>query len=642
MNLEALKEWQKSGREALSAQFQPETLNADSRTVDIVFFTGIDVPRMSFFDGPYTLRFDPQGADLSRLNSGAPVLDNHEDMNGAAGQKGVVDKAWMAEDGRYMATLRFSKRPEVDGLWQDIQDKIITKFSMGVEILAATEKRDKSNKLELRTATQWRPFELSIAPIPADFGTTTLNAEPEAVTTTLAEETTQHEEKNMSETLNAGAVTSGTAPDLEVLRNEAILAERSRVTTITNRVKAANLSAEFACGLIAEGATTEVASDKIFEELAKQAAKQTPTTSHVTVGRDETTNLRADMEAAMLHRAAPSSATLTEGAREYAGFSLVRCAEECLSAKGIRSRGMSTNEVVGLALSTSDFPNILANVANKSLRKGYDSAPQTFKPISRQVSTADFKTISRVQTSDMPTPTKVNEHGEFKRVSISDSKETYSIATYGEIIAITRQTIINDDLSALTRIPQITGTAYANFESDTVWGVVTTNAAMVSDSVALFHASHSNLTSGGSSALADTSIDTLRKKMRLQTAPKGTVMNLIPSYLVVPAALEGAALRLIRPANLAATDYTKVVPDYVRSLTPVIEPRLDAASATAWYLFADTGTIDGIEYCYLQGNEGVFSESRMGFDVDGVELKTRLDFGAAAVEYRGMQKSAGA
>src|SRR4051812_48777398 len=130
MNLEQLKEWQKSGHEALAAQMMPGTLNTDERTVDVVWFTGIDVPRMNYWTGePYTLRFDPKGLDLSNLNNGAPVLDNHDDISGVNGQKGVVSKAWV--DGtQYLATLRFSKRPEVEGIWRDVQDKIIQKFSM--------------------------------------------------------------------------------------------------------------------------------------------------------------------------------------------------------------------------------------------------------------------------------------------------------------------------------------------------------------------------------------------------------------------------------------------------------------------------------------------------------------------------------
>ena len=88
----------------------------------------------------------------------------------------------------------------------------------------------------------------------------------------------------------------------------------------------------------------------------------------------------------------------------------------------------------------------------------------------------------------------------------------------------------------------------------------------------------------------------------------------------------------------------KVVPEWVRSLVPVVEPRLDAAtsSATAWYLIADPAQIDTVEYCYLEGQQGVYIETKQGFEVDGVEIKARMDFGAAAIDYRGMQKNAGA
>lgn len=175
MNREQLAEWQKSGHEALSAQLVPETLNADERTVDVVWFTGIDVPRMNFWTGePYTLRFDPKGLDLSNLNNGAPVLDDHNDYQGVEGQKGVVAKAWV-ENKRYLATLRFSKRSDVDGIWQDIQDKIIQKFSMGTEILEKDDITAKGDKTKTILATKWRPYEISMAPIPADFGTTTLS-----------------------------------------------------------------------------------------------------------------------------------------------------------------------------------------------------------------------------------------------------------------------------------------------------------------------------------------------------------------------------------------------------------------------------------------------------------------------------------
>jgi hypothetical protein len=85
-----------------------------------------------------------------------------------------------------------------------------------------------------------------------------------------------------------------------------------------------------------------------------------------------------------------------------------------------------------------------------------------------------------------------------------------------------------------------------------------------------------------------------------------------------------------------------VVPEWVRGLVPVVEPRLDAASEIAWYLIADPAQIDTIEYCYLEGQQGVYIETKQGFEIDGVEIKARMDFGAAAIDYRGLQKSAGA
>lgn len=170
-------EKQDENRQCLAASMMPDTLNADARTVDVVFFTSIDVPRYDYWKGePYILRFKPEGADLSLLNNGAPVFDNHETYNGAASQKGVVDKGW--RDGKdFMATLRFSKRKDVEGLWQDIQDKIVQKFSMGVSILAKQELAQEKGKLRVVEVTKWQPYEISTAPIPADFNTRTLSAE---------------------------------------------------------------------------------------------------------------------------------------------------------------------------------------------------------------------------------------------------------------------------------------------------------------------------------------------------------------------------------------------------------------------------------------------------------------------------------
>ena len=74
----------------------------------------------------------------------------------------------------------------------------------------------------------------------------------------------------------------------------------------------------------------------------------------------------------------------------------------------------------------------------------------------------------------------------------------------------------------------------------------------------------------------------------------------------------------------------------------MVEPILDAASATAWYLAAETGQVDTVEYCYLDGAEGPVIEPEVGFEIDGLAYKCRLDFAAKAIDFRGLYKSPGA
>ena len=129
---------------------------------------------------------------------------------------------------------------------------------------------------------------------------------------------------------------------------------------------------------------------------------------------------------------------MVEKGREFAGLTLVDMARECLNAAGVKTRGMepardrsrrAPGPATGRpsistgAMTTSDFPNILANVANKTLRQAYEAAPRTFVPFCRQVTAADFKPVNRVQLSDIAALQKTNENGEFVRIYLSDSKE---------------------------------------------------------------------------------------------------------------------------------------------------------------------------------------------------------------------------
>jgi hypothetical protein len=234
---------------------------------------------------------------------------------------------------------------------------------------------------------------------------------------------------------------------------------------------------------------------------------------------------------------------------------------------------------------------------------------------------------------------KVNEGGEYKRGPLGEGKESYRVETYGKIISISRQVLVNDDLNAFTRIPQLFGVAAANLESDVVWGIINSNPNM-GDGVTLFHANHKNLAAAGA-VISVASLGVARKTMAVQTGIDGlTTLNVRPAFILVPAALEVTAEQLLA-VNMIPAKSTDVVPQSLRTLTVIAEPRLDATSSTAWFLSANPGQIDTIEYAYLDGQNGVYIETRVGFDVDGVEIKARLDFGAKAIDWRGMYKNPG-
>ena len=554
-------------------------------------------------------------------------------------------------------------------------------------------------------ATDWEPFEISPCTVPADFNTCFLSAQPNgeiaifgapdaAVMNVLRAISPQKEKPAMTETTQQGTAVDARVVNEQALaaaREEAVTQERKRVSDIETLGTIQGVERAFVTELVAKGVSAADAGTQILNKLAADAAKRKivndgPGTGG---GTDAIQKRLGCMQSALLLRAdtrfflnrhpttgeflagcgEKQQTNASEMAREYRNFKLIDMAKEYLQLRGIDPRGWDTTRIADVALrapardaeffeggsqATTDFPAILANVANKTLRQGYESYPRTFEPFSRQMTAQDFKPINRVMLSDAPSLQQLNEKGEYHRAQLTDSNIAYVLNTFGEIVALTRKVIINDDLQAFTRVPALLGVAAARLESDIVWGIIINNpvAKYAGDvaATALFAAGHNNLLTGtpssidptvaGSAALGALGLG--RGELRRQKGPQGTPLNLVPRFIAVPTALETYMLQVVFPIDIASSDETKVVPQWVRSLVPIVEPRLDAASSTAWYLFADPAQVDTVEYCYLEGQQGVYIETKQGFEVDGIEIKARMDFGAAAIDYRGMQKNAGA
>ena len=383
------------------------------------------------------------------------------------------------------------------------------------------------------------------------------------------------------------------------------------------------------------GCSVQAAGEKLLAHLAKG----TEPVAHVVVVEDERDKVRAGISNAVMARAGMSQ---HDSANPYRGYTLAELARASLEKAGVKTGHMDKMTMVGAAFthSTSDFTNLLANVAEKAMLKGYEEAEETFQLWTSEGTLPDFKAAKRVDLNMFPALAQVAEGAEYSYATVGDRGETIQLATYGKIFSITRQAIINDDLGAFTKVPQRMGRAAIRTIGDLVYAILTGNPTM-SDGVALFHASHNNLLT--SAAISTAAVDAMRVAMAKQTdaGAAARALNIKLGTLLVPVALEGTA-KVVRDSEFEVGASTKnnTVPNMVRGIFDVIaDARLDAASASNWYGAANPAMFDTIEVAYLDGVKTPTLEQERGWNVDGTEFKVRLDAGVKALDFRTMAKN---
>jgi HK97 family phage prohead protease len=632
------------------AQFSPSTFNAEKRTIDVVFTTGAKVRRFDWFSGSkFIEELSVKGANLERLNKGASVLNNH-------GQQSLNDVLGVVENARIqgnegLATIRFSNRPEVQSIIKDIQDGIIRNISVGYQINKFEEQKPLEDGTRHFLATDWTPAEISFVTVPADSGAQVRNSDLKNHCELIFR---NHNEEKIVMAVETKAPVTPAQPEVKIdldAEKRGVETERKRVQEIKSACAAVELR-DFADELIEKGTTIDEARKLILEKLAVKPETRT-TNANAVVTRDENDSRMKGYFEALMHRADSVHNKLTDLGREFRGMSLCEMVRDCLEAGGVKTRGMNNEKLTrtmfdlkvrdggGGLHSISDFPSLLENVLNKVLRDAYMAAPKVFQPITREVEIPDFKQRSVVSFGDAPELELVPEGGPIVSGTVSDTAEKYQLETYAKMVRVSRKALINDDLNAFVRLPQLFGVRAAEKESDLVWGVILSNAALA-DSIALFHASHSNLQSG---ALSDaSSLSPLRQAMRKQKGLNGARINLTPTWLFVPPELETKAQQIIAP--ISATQVSNVNP-FVGSIKIAVEPRLSdsvfnaGASTTAYFLTADIQQLDIVELARLSGEVGPVIESDSLFDVEGMKIKCRIDLAAKAIDYRGLQKSTG-
>ena len=570
-----------------NAALEPATFNADRNSVQVIFSTGAGVLRRDF-EGEFLEVLDMGAAsvDLSQLR-GAPVLDSHNRLSGVAAVLGVVDEA--AVDGaRGLATIRLSQRPELAGFRRDVQDGIIRSVSAGytVEKWATVKGADG---VRVKTGTRWTPKEISFTALGADPGARTRSKEDFTM-------------------------------DMQ--------------TQYRSIAQAVGVPMEFADGL----ATRNLPVDEARSSIVREAARLLPPVENrapAIVSRDAADGLISRMADGLQSRI-NSRHVPTEG-REFANFTMADFARRCLEADGRGTLGTRSELITRAMHTTSDFSLILGQLYNKELL-ALRTNPSPLLQFWKRATADDFRARQLLEISDGSGLLEVGEAGEVKHGTITEKElSSYRVKSFARGFNISFQALVNDDMGALSDLSMKLTRGARQWFAGLLVDTIVANP-ILADGVAVFHASHGNLAASGA-VPGEVTIGAGKLAMRVQTDLSGNVVDATPQFLLIPAALEATVDKLL--ATLYPTQPSEAAVA-ARSLTPIVDPRLDAAGqSTAWYLFADPAIAPVFEYSELSGHEGPQVETRQAFPNLGTEIRVVWHVGAGAIDSRGGYKNAG-
>ena len=376
--------------------------------------------------------------------------------------------------------------------------------------------------------------------------------------------------------------------------------------------------------------TAEQAKDKL---LAKLGAGTTPSAA-VTLYADNGNIVGDSVKQSLLARAGIDKDKTNAKDNAYNAMTLRELARASLVDRGVSVSGQNAMSMVGLAFthSSSDFGQILIDVAHKSLLKGWETAAENFDQFTSRGTLTDFRAAKRVGLGDFGHLPQVGEGEEYTYGTIGDEGASVALATYGQLFTITRQAILNDDMHLLTKIPEKMGQAARATIAKLVFALLTGNAK-AQDGKALFDASHKNTITNAVLDLAN--IDKGIQLMNGFVNARGEPLAIEPEFMLLPTSMYTRGLQLIKSASVEGADANSGIINPLRDIvTPVKSARLQAADEKSWYLINK----EAIEVSYLDGIDTPYMEQQQGFTVDGVSTKVRIDAGVNVIDYRGIVK----
>lgn len=601
-----------------------------------------------------------------RINPGESYTHNGRVIQGPA----IIVDDWTATDASLVAA------------GADENSRALLRRSLYTEIRRMLSTEEKEMLLALGMPEQIEDQSAAIAWLAGVHKAATTPAEAPAVEAEelemeMAEELT--EEKPAED---AEREYSDKEEELDRKVKRAIEADRKRRREIEALCKRAKVERALCDRLLNSDVSLEVAREKVLASMIERQqaglARQ-PSQPSISAGASSVEKTHNAIRDGLVMRAcrtgslkAPADFKPADGAQDFANMSLLRIAERHLQSQGFATDRMNGPDIARAAMgnqsvinhyrsmgvvrdawhTTGSFPALMLDASNKTLLAGYTEYQATWNRWARQgASTQDLKPINRIRYSEAGNPEMIPERAPYRESRMSDERETYVPQKNGNIFTVSWETIVNDDLDAISRTPQMHGNACARLVNRSVYQVLIQNALM-GDGFALFSASHpsgSNFVGSGSGAAP--SVGTLNTAFRLMMLQRGlnsdAVLGLTPRFLIVPANLSGPALELVNSLSYNAANNNEGVRNIYgvggpRALEVIVEPQLDLGVTTQWFLSADPATVDTVEVTFLQGEETPQLDQEFDFDRDVYKYKVRQTFGVKAIDWRGLFSNFGA
>lgn len=446
-----------------------------------------------------------------------------------------------------------------------------------------------------------------------------------------------------------GMAAEGSVSNTESVRQQAALAERTRISEIVGLCQRFGIdSAEY----ISRGDSIDQVRTAVLERLERNG---TPISARVV--EDEADKKRSAIADGILLHNNIHVANPAPGANDFRSASLWTIAAHCLADEdGVNTRDyfmMSRNDLFSEVMRrsyynpTAAFPAIMDQVINKAYVEGHRTAPVTFDQFTTRGTLSDFKKADNYYVQGgFGEFLEVPEGGELKHTLPTDEKlPQRQLKTYGRQFTMSRQAFINDDMGVITTLPARAAKAARTTINTQVYRILTGNPKIY-DGKQLFGTDHKNLLAKGTGVTQEAvqsmilALGGHRKKM--DGAEQAILIR--PAVIVVPLGYKFAMYTLFNSATISASGDVNPLYQYKDTIRVVEDATLNAQVATGaipWFMVGDTNDTDFIQVDYLNGQEipnirRMETPGQLGYvwDVYG-------DWGITVLDFRGAVKNPG-